>query len=81
MSSHFWDHCWVSDECLCKLATSSIPQEIEGYTVDEMSEIRVGWKWDLFANLLPALVLKNIAALKLKNNPWLWRLVILERVD
>ena len=29
----------------------------------------VGWKWDLFAHLLPPLVIKNIAALKLVDDP------------
>ena len=65
----FWDHCWVSDNCLRDLSMGPIPPEIEGATVGEMWEDNEGWKWDLFAHLLPPLILKNIAALKLTTNP------------
>lgn len=33
--------------------------------MEDMWEVGVGWKWDLFANLLPCIILRNIAVLKL----------------
>lgn len=67
----FWDHCWVSDDCLRALTIEPIPHNLDGATVEEMWDPEMGWKWELFANLLPATILENIAALKLvENSEW-----------
>lgn len=67
-STLFWDHRWASDDALCSLASGPIHSDIKGATVEEMWEPGVGWKWDLFAHLLPSLILQNIATLKVVEN-------------
>lgn len=65
----FWEHSWATDTPLRELATQDIPSEVEGAIVQEMWEVGSGWKWDLFANLLPEEALKKIAAHTVVEDP------------
>lgn len=48
--------------------TTVVPATIDGATVEEMWQVGLGWKWDLFANFLPATTLMIIAAHSLVEN-------------
>lgn len=65
----FWDHNWALDKPLRSLAILPIPVSIEGALVSEMWEQGGDWKWDVFPNILPADVLKKIAAHKVVTDP------------
>lgn len=60
LTTLFWDHCWASEVPLRSLATSPIPSDLEGATVEEMWISGHGWRWDAFANLLPSDIIKKI---------------------
>lgn len=46
----FWDHSWATNKPLRHYATTEVPHDIEGATVEEIWDKVYGWKWDVFAN-------------------------------
>ncbi|KAL2942612.1 hypothetical protein RDABS01_030962 [Bienertia sinuspersici] len=64
----FWDHKWAMNETLSSVALGPIPMQSLGATVEEMWEPNQGWRWDLFAHLLPPWALEQIDSYGLKQD-------------
>lgn len=58
----FWDHRWALDCPLSTKVMHALPQQLDDMTVEEAWDPNTGWKWELFADLLPSDVLKQIEA-------------------
>lgn len=67
-STLFWDHCWATDVPLRDLIIDPIPEALDGAIVEELWEPGTGWRWDLFAHLLPPHILKLVASHKVMEN-------------
>ncbi|XP_074301095.1 uncharacterized protein LOC141632448 [Silene latifolia] len=65
----FWDHSWVDGICLFDHNIAPIPEVSLGATVSDMWCEQNGWKWDLFADLLPQNILQRISSISLANDP------------
>ncbi|XP_074299645.1 uncharacterized protein LOC141630789 [Silene latifolia] len=65
----FWDHAWVDGICLSDHTLNPIPEETLRATVSDMWCEFNGWKWDLFADLLPQPILLRIASISLVHDP------------
>lgn len=66
----FWDHRWVSKKPLREYALHSIPDALNGATVEEMwNKETYSWKWSCLADLLPPNIIKEIDAYELKDDP------------
>lgn len=64
----FWQRRCATDEPLITLAGPTPPLEIQDDTVDEMWDTNSGWKYDIFADFLPASVLSIIASHELTED-------------
>lgn len=67
-STLFWDHRWATPQPLIDLASVPVPNEILGYTVEEMWEVGQGWKWDVFGPYLNQDVLRRIQSFALEED-------------
>ena len=61
----FWYHNWIDTNPLCQHTTQQIPTQLQDHTVGEMWEGSSGWKWNLFADLLPDNILQKIASVEI----------------
>ncbi|XP_021761146.1 uncharacterized protein LOC110725977 [Chenopodium quinoa] len=64
----FWDHRWASAHTLREKAILPIPLDIEGATVGEMWDEEHGWKWNLFADLLPHDIIREVESHELHKD-------------
>jgi len=76
-TTKFWFHNWVDTTLLCKRTLQNITPTSQDCTIDELWDAHSGWKWNLFANLLPSEFVKKIAGYEVglgegKDDQLLW---------
>jgi len=64
-NTRFWQHRWAVDVPLEEVLSQHLPETVRSLRVRDYWTEGEGWKWGLFADLLPPKIVKRIASFEL----------------